>query len=131
MKAGRHRDLFWQLVRYGVNGALTTGLYTMVFVALDTLTPASVQLCNLAGYLVALGFGYVLHSRVTFRAHGARGRGAQLRFVVASVPAYALNAFWAWLLLHRLALPHWTVQVPIWAVTPLMVFALNRWWVFR
>lgn len=129
--SGARREALAQLARYAVNGAAVTALYTLVFVGLDTWTHASLQLCNFVGYLAALLSGYVLHSRVTFRNHGERGRGSQLRFFVASLPSYALNALWTWLLGTVLQLPHWTVQLPIWFVTPFAIFALNRWWVFR
>ena len=129
--AAKHRTLFWQLVRYGINGAIVTTLYTAVFVGLDSFTRAPLQLCNLAGHVSAVLLGYQLHSRVTFRNHGVRGRGSQVRFVLASLPSLFLNGFWAWLLGTRLHLPHWTVQVPIWCVTPLAVFVVQRWWVFR
>lgn len=125
------RDAFWQLVRYAVNGAIVTSFYTLVFTGVDSFTHASLQLCNLAGFTGSLVFGYFLHSRVTFRNHGERGRGAQLRFAVAALPGYGLNAFWTWALGTALRLPHWTVQVPIWFVTPFAIFAINRWWVFR
>jgi putative flippase GtrA len=132
MRVGtRGRTLFWQLVRYGINGAIVTTLYTAVFVALDSFTHAPLQLCNFGGYLAAVVAGYQLHSRVTFRNHGMRGRGSQVRFVVASLPSLGLNALWAWLLGTYLHLPHWTVQLPIWFVTPFLVFAIQRWWVFR
>lgn len=130
MTAGR-RETMWQLVRYGVNGVIVTALYTLVFVAFDTLTHASAQVCNLAGYIAALLFGYVVHSRITFRNHGERGRGSQLRFFLASLPSFGLNAFWTWLLTAALHWPHWTLFVPVWLVTPVLIFALNRWWVFR
>lgn len=126
-----HRSVLWQLVRYGVSGAIATSLYTLVFVSVDSLTHAPLQVCNLAGYLAAVILGYILHSRVTFRNYGVRGRGAQVRFVAASIPSLVLNGFWAWLLGAWLHLPHWTVQLPIWFVTPLLVFAIQRWWVFR
>jgi putative flippase GtrA len=125
------RDAFWQLVRYALNGGIVTALYTLVFVSVDSLTHAPPQICNLAGFLASLVFGYNLHSRVTFRNHGERGLGSQARFAVAALPGYAANAFWTWLCVTTLRLPHWTVQVPIWFVTPFLIFAINRWWVFR
>ena len=124
-------DLMWQLVRYSINGCIVTGLYTIVYVALDSLTYVKPQICNLGGYLAAACTGYVLHSRVTFRGHGGRGRGAQLRFFLASIPSYALNAFWTWACTVAFHWPSWTPLVPIWLLTPIMLFALNRWWVFR
>ena len=127
----RQQELIWQLARYGVNGAIVTSLYTAVFVGLDSFTHAALQLCNMGGFAAAVGVGYQLHSRVTFRDHGGRGRGSQLRFLAVSVPSLFLNGFWAWLLGTWAQLPHWTVQLPIWFVTPLLTFAVQRWWVFR
>ena len=125
------REIFWQVVRYGVNGTIVTGLYSLVLVTLDSATKLPLQFCNLAGYVAALCLGYVLHSRITFRNHGTRDRASQGRFVLASLPSLALNAFWGWLLTDALNLPHWTLYLPIWFVTPAMIFVLNRWWVFK
>lgn len=130
-RRGRRRALIGQIVRYGINGVVVTAVYTAIYVALDTLTHAPVQLCNLAAFLVSVVIGYNLHSRFTFAGQGGRGRSAWIRFFVAALPSFALNAFWSWLFATALAFPHWTVQVPIWFVTPIMIFAINRWWVFR
>ena len=127
----RKRELFWQIVRYGVNGSIVTALYSFVLASLDSWTHLPLQLCNFAGYIAALCLGYFLHSNVTFRNHGERDRASKIRFVLASIPSLALNAFWAWLLTDALKMPHWTLYVPIWFVTPAMLFALNRWWVFQ
>ena len=125
------REIFWQIVRYGVNGSIVTGLYSLVLLALDSWTRLPLQYCNLAGYVAALNLGYFLHSHVTFRNHGTRDNASKIRFVLASLPSFALNAFWAWLLTDAMKLPHWTLYLPIWFVTPAMIFVLNRWWVFR
>jgi putative flippase GtrA len=125
------REMFWQVVRYGVNGTIVTSLYSAVLIVLDSWTKVPLQFCNIAGYAAALMLGYFLHSRVTFRNHGTRDRASQIRFVLASLPSLALNAFWAWLLTQALHLPHWTLYLPIWFVTPAMIFVLNRWWVFQ
>ena len=132
MTAVAHRrEMFWQLVRYGVNGSIVTGLYSVVLLALDSWTHLPVQICNFGGYLAAVCLGYFLHSKVTFRNHGSRDRASQVRFVIASLPSLVLNAFWVWLFTAALHWPHWTIYVPIWCVTPVMLFALNRWWVFK
>jgi putative flippase GtrA len=131
MAGGQRRELFWQLVRYGVNGTIVTSLYTFVMAGLDSVTRLPLQICNLIGYAAAVMLGYVLHSRVTFRNHGSRGRDSQLRFFLASLPSLAANSFWTWLLPKALHLPNWTVYIPIWVVTPVLLFAVNRFWVFR
>lgn len=130
-RVAARRELFWQLVRFAVNGGLVTALLSAVYVAVDTFTHASPQVCNFAGYVAAVIAGYSLHSRVTFRGHGSRGVAARVRFVLASLPSYVVNVGWTWLLTAYLHWPSWTPLVPIWFVTPFMIFALNRWWVFR
>jgi putative flippase GtrA len=125
------RETFWQLVRYGVNGGIVTALYAVVYLGLAHFSGVRPQFANLAAYLVAVGFGYLLHSKVTFRDHGGRDRGTRLRFAAASVFSYAVNAFWTFLCTDALDWPNWTAVVPISTLTPILLFAVNRWWVFR
>ncbi|QJU56906.1 GtrA family protein [Sphingomonas sp. AP4-R1] len=124
-------QLLGQLIRYGVNGVVVTGIYTAIYVGLDSFTHAPIQLCNLAAFLVSVVVGYNLHSRITFAGQGDRGHRAWIRFFLAALPSFALNAFWTWLFATALHWPHWTVQLPVWFVTPVMIFAINRWWVFK
>jgi putative flippase GtrA len=125
------RETWGQLVRYGVNGVAVTALYALVYLGLAHVSGVRPQFANLAGYLIAVGAGYALHSRITFRDHGTRDRGTQLRFAAASVFSYAVNAFWTYLCTDALDLPNWTAVVPISTLTPILLFAINRWWVFR
>ena len=37
------REIFWQIVRYGVNGTIVTGLYSLVLVTLDSATKLPLQ----------------------------------------------------------------------------------------
>jgi putative flippase GtrA len=127
----RHHALLGQLVRYGVLGLFVTLCGQAAYVACDTLTRSPPQLCNLVGFLVSVVIGYQLHSRYTFKDQGARGWPAFARFFLAALPSYAVNAFWTWLIISALRLPHIAVQIPIFFVTPFMIFALNRYWVFR
>lgn len=125
------RETFWQLVRYGINGGLLTLLYDIVYTVVERFTAATPQIANLVGYLVTVMVGYALHSRVTFRNHGKRDRRTQVRFAFASLLSYALNAFWTWLLTAHFKLHPETPLIPISTITPIVLFAVNRWWVFR
>ena len=129
--AARHRETFWQLVRYGINGGLVTALYALVYWLLVRHDGVRPQVGNLAGYLVAVAAGYLLHSRVTFRGHGERDRATQARFATASILSYAVNAAWVWLFTERLRLPPEAPLLLISFATPVLLFAVNRWWVFR
>jgi hypothetical protein len=47
-----------------------------------------------------------------------------------SLVSFALNQLWVWLLVRHFALPLWAPYPLVLGVTPLIVFSLNRRWVF-
>jgi putative flippase GtrA len=128
-------ELFGQLFRFGLVGGFVTGLYAIVYSPLAKFEIVSPQLANLAGYLVAMVTGYVLHSNWSFRGHGARDNPAQTtsRFFIVSLVSLGLNALFVFILTDSRALdgPWWWPLIPILFVTPLVTFSLNRQWVFR
>ncbi len=124
--------LVGQLWRYGVSGGLATALNVGVYWAAAVPLRIWPLLANLLGYLAAVASGYVLHSRWSFRGHGRRDNPARTtgRFVLVSLVSLGLNSFWVWLLTDHFRLhPNWPV-LPMLFVTPLIVFALYRRWVF-
>jgi putative flippase GtrA len=84
------------------------------------------------GFAAAVLVGYVVHSRWSFRGHGKRVnlRRTGGRFAVVSLVSFGINQFWVWLLVQRLDLPLWSPYPLVLGVTPLIIFALNRKWVF-
>ena len=128
-------QLLGQLIRFGMVGGFVTGLYALVYSPLAKYEIVSPQLANLAGYLVAMLTGYVLHSRWSFRGHGTRDNTARTtsRFFIVSLVSLGLNALFVFILTDSKALdgPWWWPLIPILFVTPLVTFSLNRQWVFR
>lgn len=128
-------QLLGQLIRFGLVGGFVTGLYALVYSPLAGYGIVSPQIANLAGYLVAMVTGYVLHSRWSFRGHGRRDNTARTtsRFFIVSLVSLALNALFVFILTDSMALdgPWWWPLIPILFVTPLVTFSLNRQWVFR
>ncbi len=127
----RHSELFWQLVRY----ALTGGLASIVNIGVYWVLAAQGMDPNLAwtaGFVAAVIVGYIVHSRWSFRGHGRRDDLARTgsRFVIVSLVSFGLNSFWVWLLVRQLELPLWAPYPLVLGITPLVVFALNRRWVF-
>ncbi len=127
----RHSELLAQLVRY----ALTGGLASIVNIGVYWVLAAGGMDPNLAwgiGYVAAVMVGYVVHSRWSFRGHGRRDNLARTgsRFVIVSLVSFALNQFWVWLLVQRMELPLWSPYPLVLGVTPFVIFALNRRWVF-
>jgi putative flippase GtrA len=124
--------LIGQLVRY----ALTGGLASIVNIGVYQIGYRRFQLDpNLAwalGFAAAMMVGYVVHSRWSFRGHGTRDNLARTggRFILVSLVSFGLNSFWVWLLVRHLLLPYWAPYPLALGVTPLVVFTLNRKWVF-
>jgi putative flippase GtrA len=127
----RHSELLGQLVRY----ALTGGLASIVNIGVYWILAARGMDANAAwalGFLAAVVVGYVVHSRWSFRGHGRRDNLARTggRFVIVSLVSFGLNSLWVWLLVKQLGWPLWSPYPLVLGVTPLVVFALNRKWVF-
>ncbi len=125
-----------QIVRYGVVGLGVNMAQAAVYWLLAARVGLHSQLANLAGYIVAVMLGYVLHGRFTFAdpereggaaAHAARGA----RFIAVSLVSLALNALWVWLTVSWMRWPTWAPIPAMLFVTPAIVFLLNRRWVFR
>jgi putative flippase GtrA len=127
-----HRALVLQLVRYGVVGVGVTLFQTAIF---NLLLGAGHQRPAVAITLatgLAMALGYTIHSRFTFQGHGSRDSAARtsVRFVAANMIGFAVNSLWLWLIATILHLsPHWT-SVPMFFATPVLLFWLNRKWVF-
>ena len=122
-----------QLFRFGMVGGLVTLLYAIVYSPLAKFGWTSPQVANFLGYLAAMVSGYVLHSRWSFRGHGARDNPAATggKFFIVSLVSYGLNALFVYWLTDRLGGPWWWPLIPILCVTPAVTFMLNRLWVFR
>ena len=121
-----------QLMRFIVSGAFVTALGVGVYAIVALVLRWHPQLGNFLAYAVAMATGYVMHSRWSFRGHGAeRDHRTKVRFVIVSLMSYALNSFWVWLLFTQLQLGRAAPIAPMLFVTPAVTFLLNRQWVFR
>lgn len=125
--------LFGQLVRYGLTGGLASIVNIGVYWALAARAAWNPNLAWAAGFLAAVLVGYVVHSRWSFRGHGRRGNLWRTggRFFIISLVSFGLNSLWVWLLVTHLRLPVWSPYPLVLGVTPLIVFQLNRRWVFE
>lgn len=130
--AHEHRVLAAQLVRYGVVGVGVTlfqiGLYNIGLGAWH-MAPL---IANTVATAVTMLVGYTIHSRFTFEGHGSGASAARTgsRFFVANMIGFAVNSLWVWLFS---AVLHWSphlASLPVFFVTPALLFWLNRKWVF-
>ena len=122
-----------QLFRYGLMGSLASivniGLY-WVFAARIGRHP---NLAWTIGFIVAVGVGYIVHSRWSFGGHRRRDSllRAGSRFAIISIAGFGLNSFFVWLLVTMMGWPTWAPYPLILCVTPLTLFWFNRRWVFN
>ena len=128
---GGRSAMLGQLIRFIVTGAFVTALGVGVYALVAVGLRWHPQLGNFLAYLVAMGTGYVMHSRWSFRGHGSRDETTGVKFVAVSLISLGLNSFWVWLLTEPFGLdPVWPI-LPMLFVTPAVTFLLNRHWVFR
>jgi putative flippase GtrA len=126
------RAVLGQLIRFVISGAFVTALGVGVYALVALVLQWHPQLGNFLAYVVAMATGYVMHSRWSFRDHGAeRTHTTKVRFVIVSLISYALNSFWVWLLYTHLDLHRALPILPMLFITPAVTFLLNRQWVFR
>ena len=128
----KHREIFGQLVRFGLTGGLLTVLVAGGYWVVATFFGVEPMLSLTLNFIVFTGLGYILHSRFSFRGHGGRGNAPArtARFFTVNVAGFLANQFFVWLLVKQLHGPTWWPVIPILFVTPLLTFALNRRWVF-
>jgi putative flippase GtrA len=131
-KSEEKRRLFWQIVRFGLVGlALTVAVAGSYWAVADLLHVDPMVSMTLV-YIVFTGIGFVMHSRVSFKDHGARDRVhvRTVRFFITNGLGFVSNQFFVWLLVKHMAGPTWWPVIPIIFFTPILTFTLNRRWVF-
>ena len=128
----RYGTLIAQMIRFGLTGGLLSLLVAGGYWAVAALLDVEPMLSLTLNYLAFTPLGYVLHSRFSFRGHGARDRAGirKLRFFVINTSGFLLNQFWVWYLVKHLGGPIWWSVIPILFVTPLVTFSVQRQWVF-
>jgi len=126
------KTLAGQLLRFGMVGGFVTALGVVAYYVPATWFGVAPLLANLLGYMVAVTFGYILHSRISFKGHGSRDNPMQRtgRFFIVSLVSLGLNSLFVGVLTGPLGGPTWWPVIPMLCVTPLATFALNRQWVF-
>lgn len=125
--------LLGQLTRYAITGVLASIVNIGIYHALVTLVRMNPNLAWTVGFIGAAVTGYVVHGQWSFKGHGSRDRQAVriTRFAIVSLISFALNSLWVWLLVEHMDLPLWAPYPLVLCVTPLLVFWLNRVWVFE
>src|SRR6478736_7499943 len=108
-----------QLVRFAIVGFSLAGVYSAIYWVLATYVMTPV-LAVVVAFLVAVSIGFVLHSRWSFRGHGAtEDHRLKVKFLLVQGSGFLLNEAFTWLLTGPLHGPTWWPLVPAIFVTPL------------
>jgi putative flippase GtrA len=122
---------FAQLVRFAIVGFSLAALYSAIYWVLARYVMRPMLAVAIA-FLVAVSIGFVLHSRWSFRGHGAReDHRLKVKFLLVQASGGLLNEAFTWVLTGLLHGPIWWPLIPAIFVTPLATFALNKQLVFR
>ncbi|HEY0013803.1 MAG TPA: GtrA family protein [Allosphingosinicella sp.] len=127
-----NRDFIAQVIRFGMTGVLLTLLVAGGYWIAADVFGVEPMLSMTLNYVVFTALGYVLHSRFSFKGHGARDNPKRrtIRFFIVNTTGFLANQFFVWLLVKQMEGPVWWSVIPIVFVTPLLTFSLNRRWVF-
>ncbi len=128
----QHLQTLAQLFRYLFSGAFVTLIHLAVYWTAAQPFRVAPLIANIIAQFVSTALGYNIHSRWTFRGHGRRDNLARTggRFLAVTVFGFLLNSFWVWLFTGLLQGAVWWPMPAMAILTPLLVFWLNRLWVF-
>jgi putative flippase GtrA len=118
-----------QFLRFGIVGLVSNAvLYGLYLVA----TSIGIQHTVAMTVVFAIGTAqtFVFNKRWSFAYHDAHG-GGFLRYLLAYAIAYVINLSAMWILVDVEGYPHRIVQAVMVVVVALVLFFLQRFWVFR
>ncbi|CAN5513767.1 hypothetical protein BH10PSE14_BH10PSE14_23640 [soil metagenome] len=131
----RTSGLLGQLIRFGIAGAISSVIYSAVYLPLanHVFAPGHAVFAVPFAFAVAVTAGFFLHSAWSFRGHGERDQSGRqhAKFVVVQLFGMVLNLAFTWIITGPLFHgANWIPLIPAFTVIPVATFALNRQWVF-
>lgn len=124
-------EAFRQLLRFVVGGMAVTLFSAAIYASVVWLGVYALA-ANVISHGCGMAAGYAVHSRWSFKADTEDGERAMIvRFLIASAFAFLLNSLWVWLAVDVLRFHPLSPLPAMVVLTPLMSFALNRYWVFK
>ncbi|MDO6526090.1 GtrA family protein [Motilimonas sp. 1_MG-2023] len=129
-----HNINLGQLVSFAVVGVGATLTHAMVFHALYAWVNVAQLPANILGFLVAFSVSYLGQFKWTFKTEAqavTSQKKAFIRFAKTAAIGLLLNLTWAGITIDWLGLHHYVYLVLLTFVTPVVIFALNKFWVFK
>lgn len=126
--------LFQQLVSFAIVGVGATLTHAIIFNISFELLQLYHLIANIFGFCIAFLVSYLGQFHWTFKEQSiqlADKRGAFFKFLKTALLGFAVNLFWAFLILELLQLHHYYYLALLTFVTPILIFILNKFWVFK
>jgi putative flippase GtrA len=123
------RTTLGQLIRYGIVGVLSNAVGYLLYLA---ITAAGVEhkLAMTLLYAVGVAQTFFFNKRWSFR-HGGTHGPAFVRYCMAYGLGYVINLLVLFVLVDHLGYPHQVVQGMMVLALAVMLFLLQKFWVFR
>ena len=127
-----HRSLIGQIARFGITGGFLTIVTAGGYWVIATFGGIDPNVSMAITFVIASGFGYLLHSRWSFKGHGSRENATArtIKFAITNSTGFLANQFFVWLLVKHMGGPTWWPVLPVVFITPIVTFSLKRRWVF-
>jgi putative flippase GtrA len=119
-----------QLFYFGTVGTLSTLLNSVIFITLVNFFKIPPLLSNLLAFLSAFMVSYFGHSWLTF---GKKSHSVVrlVKFLMIALGGLAVNSGFVGLLMHILHQSAYIAILPMIFITPLLMFFINKYWVFK
>ena len=118
-----------QFLRYATVGLFSNGALYVFYVAL-TAMGLDPKLAMTTLYALGVAQTFIFNKRWSFR-HAGIHRRTFIRYVVTYGIGYLLNLLALFVLVDRFGYPHQIVQAALLVTIAMVIFALQKFWVFR
>lgn len=126
--SGLDRHRFLELVRFGLVGSMSAGLYFGAY-ALLVLVGVPYIVAALIGFAIAATNGYLLHHHWTFKTGEPTTQGFA-GWIALQGSALAVNTLALWFVVSQLGAPQILAQLVLLPLIPLTTFVLSRRYIF-
>ena len=117
----------FQIMQFGIIGLLTNGMLYALYLLLCRLAFQPLVAMTIT-FALGVALSWLLNGLITFRAQLTRRSG--FRMIMAYLGAYLSNLSLLWLAVHVFSLPHQWIQLVIMILLAILLFALQKFWVF-
>lgn len=129
-----HNINLGQLVSFAVVGVGATLTHALAFHVLYAWVDVTQLPANIIGFLVAFCVSYLGQFKWTFKTEAQAAtcqKKAFMRFAKTAAIGLLLNLAWAGITIDWLGLHHYVYLALLMFVTPVVIFLLNKFWVFK